>query len=94
MDRFECFYHPRSRAGVPVPNEDGRLPSVVVDAADSKAAAAAAMKQVGHPITETVRIAEDVAAPPKPRAARATRAKRKAALDLAALGLTTADKLK
>jgi hypothetical protein len=90
MDRFECFFHPRSRAGVPIPNESGELPSVIVDAADSKAAAAAAKKQVGHPITETVRIAEDVAAPPK---SRKPRAKKQAALDLAALGVTTADKL-
>jgi len=88
LRRFVCYYHPHSRAGVPVPMESGELPSVVVDAPDAATAAKQAAKQVGHPVTETVRIGEDVKPAPKPRK------RRQAKPDFAALGIVTADKLK
>jgi hypothetical protein len=87
LSRFECTYHPCSRAGAPIPNESGELPCVIVDAVDAKAAAVLAHKQIGFPIVETTRVAEDIAPPKKPRAKRQPKAR---AADLAALGLTTA----
>jgi hypothetical protein len=83
LARFTCYYHPQSRAGCPIPNEDGRLPSVEVDAVNSAAAAELAHIKTGFPIVETVRVAEDIPPPEKPRP------RRQAKPDVTALGLTT-----
>lgn len=83
---FECRYHPASRAGVPIPNETGNLPSVQIAARTQAEAEKRAQAQVGHTIVETLRL--DGIPPPKP-----SRKPRQRKPQLASLGLVSAASL-
>lgn len=83
---FECRYHPASRAGVPIPNETGNLPSIQIAARTQAEAEKRAYLRVGHAIVETLRL--DSLSPPKP-----PRKPRQRKPVLASLGLVTAASL-